>query len=88
MQSGQRARMPVFHAEEPEVALRRVKLLHTAIWAFFAACILAIPLAAAAGEVGVAMGLSVIVAIEIIVLLFNGLRCPLTGIAQVPPWRD
>ena len=73
-----------------EHALHRVKLLHTAIWAFFAACILAIPVVAAAGALRIAMGLVAVVAIEVIVLLLNGLRCPLTGIAAryTPDRRD
>jgi len=73
-----------------EEALHRVKFLHTAIWAFFAACILAIPLAAASGALRLAMGLIAIVAIEVIVLLLNGLRCPLTGVAAryTPDRRD
>lgn len=62
-------------------ALRCVKILHTAVWALFASCIVAIPLAAASGELRLAMGLVAIVAIEVVVLLLNGFKCPLTGVA-------
>ncbi len=58
-----------------------VKLLHTAIWAFFATCILAIPLLAWTGRVGVAAILCGVVFLEVLILLFNGWRCPLTPIA-------
>ena len=62
-------------------ALRRVKLLHTLVWAFFAGCVLAIPLAAWRNALGVAVALVAVVMVEVVVLAFNGLRCPLTGVA-------
>jgi hypothetical protein len=65
----------------PPDALRRVKLLHTAVWAFFASCVLGIPLAAASGALRLAWILVVIVSVEVVVLLLNGLRCPLTAVA-------
>jgi hypothetical protein len=61
--------------------LHRVKLLHTVVWAFFASCIAAIPLAATAGAMRLALGLVAVVAVEVLVLLFNGFKCPLTGVA-------
>lgn len=61
--------------------LRRVKMLHTVVWAFFAACIVAIPLAAASGALRLALILVAIVAIEVFVLLLNDLKCPLTEVA-------
>jgi hypothetical protein len=67
--------------DSPRDALRRVKLLHTVVWAFFASCVLAIPLVAASGALQLALGLVAIVAIEVVVLLINGFRCPLTGVA-------
>lgn len=73
--------MPTPRFDRPRTALHRVKLLHTAIWAFFAACILAIPLAAAAGRFSLAIVLIGVVAVEVVVLLANGFRCPLTGVA-------
>ena len=61
--------------------LRTVKLLHTAIWAFFAASILAIPMLTALGRYPAAAALSGIVLIEVVVLVVNGWRCPLTDVA-------
>jgi len=62
-------------------SLRRIKLVHTVVWAFFAGCILAIPICAALRQIGVAGVLIAIVLVEVLVLAVNGLRCPLTGIA-------
>jgi hypothetical protein len=61
--------------------LRAIKLAHTAIWAFFASCILGIPLAARADRFDVALVLAVIVLVEVGVLLANGMVCPLTPLA-------
>ena len=62
-------------------ALRTVKLVHTAVWAFFAFCVLAIPVFAWRADYRDASLLIVIVFIEVLVLGFNGWRCPLTPIA-------
>ena len=62
-------------------ALRIVKLVHTFAWAVFAGCILAIPFAAWRGHFTVAAILIAIVTVEVIVLLANRLRCPLTDVA-------
>jgi hypothetical protein len=62
-------------------ALVGVKLLHTAVWLFFAGCIAAIPLAGARDQfwwVGVLTGL---VLAECAVLVLNSGRCPLTDLA-------
>lgn len=61
--------------------LQLVKLLHTIVWAFFATSILAIPLLAWAGHYPHAGILIVIVLVEVIVLIANGWRCPLTSVA-------
>ena len=62
-------------------ALRSIKLIHTAVWALFASCIFLIPVFAYLGYI-VAAGLLVgIVFVEVVVLLLNGLRCPLTTVA-------
>ncbi|MGH9423324.1 MAG: hypothetical protein ACRD3J_25345 [Thermoanaerobaculia bacterium] len=61
--------------------LRAIKLAHTAVWAFFAGCIVAIPICALVQRLDIAVTLIAIVFIEVLVLLFNGWRCPLTGIA-------
>jgi hypothetical protein len=64
-----------------EAALRAVKLAHTLVWAFFVACILAIPVYAWRGELTVALVLIGIVCGESLVILLNHWRCPLTGVA-------
>ena len=61
--------------------LRAVKVVHTAIWAFFAACILAIPIASSLGRFQAAAWLAAIVCGEVVVLLFNSWSCPLTAVA-------
>lgn len=62
-------------------ALRAVKLAHTAVWAFFASCVLAIPVVTWEGSYGRAGLLIGVVAIEVLVLLLNRWRCPLTPVA-------
>ena len=64
-----------------ESALIAVKLLHTAIWAFFVACIFGAPLAAAQGRFTLSAVLIALVAVEALVLLFNRWTCPLTEVA-------
>ena len=66
---------------EPAAALRAVKLLHTVVWAFFAASIVAIPVLAWRDEWVVATVLIALVFIEVSVLAANRWRCPLTSIA-------
>lgn len=61
--------------------LRAVKLVHTAVWAFFVACIIGMPLAALAGRFDVALVLGALVGGEVVVLALNGWRCPLTAVA-------
>ncbi|MBT8445578.1 MAG: hypothetical protein HKO62_00925 [Gammaproteobacteria bacterium] len=62
-------------------ALQRIKLAHTLIWAFFAGCIIAIPVLGWVGRYGTAALLAGIVLIEVLVLLCNRWQCPLTGLA-------
>lgn len=62
-------------------ALTAVRVLHTLVWALFAGCIVAIPVASALGRHAVAAVLAAIVAGEVIVLVGNGFRCPLTALA-------
>jgi hypothetical protein len=62
-------------------ALKAVKVVHTVVWAFFAGCILALPLASWRGEHQAAAWLAAIVLVEVVVLGFNRLRCPLTAVA-------
>jgi hypothetical protein len=61
--------------------LRTVKLLHTAVWAVFAGCIVAIPVLASQGRFGAAAVLAGIVLGEVVVLWLNRWRCPLTAVA-------
>lgn len=72
-------------ALEPEAtsppALRAVKIVHTLAWALFAGCILALPIAAYVRKFGLAALLIAIVSVEIIVLVANRFRCPLTAVA-------
>lgn len=63
-------------------ALIAVKLLHTIVWAFFAGCILAIPLAGLMGKPVMAAALSAVVLIECAILALNRGRCPLTVVAS------
>jgi polyferredoxin len=61
--------------------LRIVRLLHTAVWAVFAGCIVAIPLLTWQGRFGAAVVLAAIVFGEVVVLWFHGWSCPLTAVA-------
>ena len=62
-------------------ALRSVKLAHTAVWAFFVSCILGIPFVAWWGHYRTAALLVAIAALEVTVLVFGRMRCPLTTLA-------
>ena len=64
-----------------DFSLRAVKTVHTAVWGFFVASIIAVPVSAAAGRFGWALLFAGIVLVEVLVLAFNGLRCPLTAVA-------
>lgn len=73
--------MPMMRTVSRSAALRIVKTLHTVAWAFFAGCIVAIPVFAWYEQFGVAVLLIAIVLVEVMVLRWNGWRCPLTGVA-------
>jgi hypothetical protein len=62
-------------------ALRAIKVAHTLVWAFFAGCIVALPIFAWRREFAVCFALMAVVGIEVAVLLVNGMKCPLTGVA-------
>mgnify|MGYP000917323735 CR=1 FL=1 len=64
-----------------EDTLKAVKLAHTAVWAFFVACIFGAPLSAWLGNFTLSAVLVGFVAIEALVLLLNKWSCPLTGVA-------
>jgi hypothetical protein len=61
--------------------LKQIKLLHTVIWAIMAACIVALPWAAWFAQFRWALGLTLLVLGECVVLAVNGGRCPLTDAA-------
>ena len=61
--------------------LALIKAVHTLVWAFFVACIGGIYLFAHAGRFDWAFTLAGVVAVEVLVLALNHLRCPLTPIA-------
>lgn len=63
-------------------ALTAIKAAHSLVWAFFVACIVAIPLAAWRGEHRAAAWFAAIVAVEVVVLALNRWRCPLTSVAS------
>lgn len=58
-----------------------IKIIHTIVWAVFAGSIIAVPAYAAAGSLTVAWGLIGFVFLEVVVLVVNRMRCPLTDVA-------
>jgi hypothetical protein len=64
------------------VALCSVKLVHTFVWAFFAGCIVTIPVVAWHGQFTMVLVLAGIVLVEVAVLILNRWRCPLTSVAS------
>src|SRR5690349_2021287 len=65
----------------PAGSLTSIKVLHTVVWAFFVACIVAIPVFTVLSRFRLAFGFVAIVAVEVGVLLVNRMRCPLTDVA-------
>lgn len=61
--------------------LKAIKVVHTVVWAFFAACVAAVPVFAWQGELRRASVFIAIVAIEVLVLAVNRWSCPLTPLA-------
>lgn len=61
--------------------LTSIKLLHTAIWAFFAAAILALPWLGLTQRFPWALAVGLFVALETAVLAANRGHCPLTAVA-------
>ena len=59
-----------------------IKLLHTVVWAFFVACILAIFVFAQREQFGAALITSAVVLGEVLVLVVNRMKCPLTSAAE------
>jgi hypothetical protein len=61
--------------------LRQIKLLHTTIWAVMATAILALPALGWLRKFRWALGLTLLITGECMVLALNGGRCPLTDMA-------
>jgi len=61
--------------------LRAVKIIHTLAWALFAGCILVLPIVAWRKNFLAAGVLIAVVLVEVLILLANRTRCPLTDIA-------
>ena len=61
--------------------LRAVKIVHTLAWALFAGCIVVLPVAAWRKNFSAAAILIAVVLVEVLILLANRFRCPLTGVA-------
>jgi len=61
--------------------LRQIKLLHTAIWAMMAVSILVVPWASWPEHFRWALGLTLLILGECLVLGINHGRCPLTDLA-------
>jgi hypothetical protein len=69
------------HSGDDHKALLAVKIVHTIVWAFFVLCIAAIPVLAWRGEYVSATWFVGIVFVEVLVLVLNRWRCPLTPLA-------
>jgi hypothetical protein len=65
----------------PRASLRAIKILHTAVWAFFAGCILLVPVYAWWGDLRAAAVLIGVVSVEVAIILVNRWRRPLTNVA-------
>lgn len=64
------------------LALAAIRSVHTLIWAFLVACIVAIPAAAAARRFTAVLWLTLVVLGECGALALNGGRCPITNLAS------
>lgn len=64
-----------------ESKLRAIKMIHTLVWAIFAGSISAIPAFAFLGNLTVAWSLIGFVFLEVVVLVSNRMKCPLTDVA-------
>lgn len=66
---------------KPELVVVAIKLLHTVVWLFFVACIVAVPVAGGLHRFRLAAVLAGLVLLECLVLVLNRWRCPLTDLA-------
>jgi hypothetical protein len=73
--------MLAIHQLSADAALRAVKVVHTLAWALFAGCIMALPVFAWNRDFVAAWILIALVSFEVLVLIANGWRCPLTAVA-------
>ena len=64
-----------------EMALIPIKLIHTAVWAFLAGCILALPVTGLRRRFDWAAILTAVILVECFMLALNRGRCPLTDLA-------
>jgi hypothetical protein len=78
VRQGWQTRQPLAGGQE---TLTWIKVLHTAVWAFFAACIMYLPIAAFRHQFRVVLMLTALVLVECAVLACNRGHCPLTDIA-------
>jgi uncharacterized membrane protein len=58
-----------------------IKAFHTLVWAFFAGCIVAIPLAVYSDNLRGAALLIALVLVEVLIIALNRGSCPLTAVA-------
>jgi hypothetical protein len=58
-----------------------IKSLHTAVWTFMVACIVAIYVFASSAQFGLTLLMIAIVLGEVLILALNRMSCPLTPIA-------
>ncbi len=65
----------------PEASLRVIKVIHTIAWAFFVACIVAIPIFGFTGHYTLAAVSIGMIVMEGLILTLNGWQCPLTKLA-------
>ena len=72
--------LALFHRRflQPDYLLAAIKLLHSAVWAVMAGCILALPVAAFTRHFRWALILTALIACECGILAVNRGRCPLT----------
>lgn len=66
---------------QPVPVVVAIKLLHTVVWLFFVACIVAVPVAGGLHRFKFAAAFAALVLLECLVLVLNGWRCPLTDLA-------
>jgi hypothetical protein len=66
---------------KPAPVIVAIKLLHTVIWCFFVACIVAVPVAAGLCRFRLTAFFAGLVLLECLVLVLNHWRCPITDVA-------